>query len=53
MAEAGVLGGRKASDRKAEDTLAEAARLAGFNLVASEQGFLAQLPQLLEQVLEV
>jgi DNA-binding response OmpR family regulator len=48
-----VLGVLKPSDKKTEAGLAEAARAAGFNLVASEQSFLAQLPQLLEQVLEV
>jgi len=48
-----VLGVVRAADKKAEAGLAEAARAAGVNLVASEQGFLVQLPQLLEQVLEV
>lgn len=48
-----VLGMLKPADRKAEEDLAEAARVAGFTLVASEQSFLAQLPQLLEKVLEI
>jgi len=48
-----VLGVLKPSDKKTENGLAETARAAGFNLVASEPGFLAQLPQLLEQILEV
>ena len=48
-----ALGLLKPGDRKDGQELTEAAQAAGFNLVASEQGFVAQLPHLLEQVLEV
>ncbi|MBI3191157.1 MAG: response regulator, partial [Pedosphaera parvula] len=36
-----------------DDKLQAAARAAGATLVASKEGILAQLPMLLEQVLEV
>lgn len=48
-----ALGLLKPGERKNGRELSEAAQTAGFNLVASEQGFVAQLPQLLERVLEV
>ncbi len=44
-----ILAFAKETDR----TLAEAARKAGATLVAGEAGILTQLPQLLDQVLEV
>lgn len=39
--------------RQADDAVQAAARTAGANLVALEDGLLAQLPQLLDQVLAV
>jgi len=48
-----ILGLLKTTDRKEGEALTLAAQQAGFTLVAREHGFLAQLPQLLEQVLEI
>jgi len=48
-----VLGLLKSADRKTAERLSEAARAAGFTLVARERGFLTQLPELLERTLEL
>ena len=48
-----VLAIQHRTKKRADKKLAEAARGAGVTLVASQAAFLNQLPQLLEQVLEL
>jgi CheY-like chemotaxis protein len=48
-----VLASFKPAGRKADLETVEAAQAAGVTLVASEPGFLAQLPQLLERALDI
>jgi DNA-binding NarL/FixJ family response regulator len=48
-----VLAIQSPTKKRADKKVAEAARAAGVTLVASKSAYLAQLPQLLEQVLEL
>jgi PleD family two-component response regulator len=48
-----VLASFKPANKKADQETVETARDAGVTLVASESGFLGQLPQLLERALDI